>query len=260
MTRPIFAAVNIEKRYPGVRALAGVSVEVYEKEVMAVIGPNGAGKSTLFGVVSGQFKCDRGRVEYKGKDITGYSPWQTVRQGISRCFQIPRIFPNLRLWENVLIALLSRQRLSGAHAGLSGFMEPERLYAEKIAQVLAEVGLEEAREQFGHSISHGDKKRLELAMALVLSPDLLLLDEPTAGMSPSETKDTVELIKEISNRRGLTLLLTEHDMAVVFSLADRISVINKGELIASGVPQRIRNDPLVIETYLGTEDEDNFES
>ena len=235
------------------RALHDVTLDVAPGEVHAVIGPNGAGKSTLFGVISGGVRPTAGGVTFQGKDITGHPPERLVRQGMARVFQVPRILPELSVWENIMPAVLAADSIRRPLGPLDLFANRKGL-AERSAALLAELELLEQKQQKAAFLAHGDKKRLELAMALALDPVLLLLDEPTAGMSPEETRASVALLAEMKRRRGMTLVMTEHDMSVVFSLADRITVLNRGEVVITGTPDAIRQSERVAEVYLGKEE------
>ncbi len=232
--------------YGANRALDGVSLDVAAGELRAVIGPNGAGKSTLFAAIAGEVAPASGSVALDGVDITRWAPHRRVRYGIARAFQVSRIFPTLTVRENVLAAWLCREGkaqrwwravdgAAHAHAGVA----------------LDDVGLGALAERRGDSLSQGDRKRLEIAMALQLDARLLLLDEPTAGMSPKETSATVALVESLWHRRGLTILLTEHDMSVVFRLAQRLTVMHRGRVLCTGAPAEIRGRADVREIYLG---------
>jgi branched-chain amino acid transport system ATP-binding protein len=255
MPETVLEINNVTKHYQKFMALCGVSLSLAEGEVRALIGPNGAGKTTLFSVVSGENPMSRGRIIYRGKDISRRPAWQRVQMGIGRSFQVARVFLDMSVEESLYVSLQ-------AHAGwqhrfhlLQDFFTPPRYIREKTEVILDEIGLVGKGNTCVKTLSHGDKKRLELAMAMAQDPVVLLLDEPTAGMSPRETRETVNLIKKIHSNRRFTVFLTEHDMEVVFSLADNISVLSYGRLIASGKPEEIRADQSVQEAYLGKGDE-----
>lgn len=247
MSRLILEAIGVTKLYGTFRALDGVSLTADEGEIHAVIGPNGAGKTTLFAVISGELRQTAGRVRFDSQDVTRLPAWQRTRRGMVRSFQIVRIFPTFTVRENVHAAVLAGSGrtwvfyLDERRAG--GDAETERLLEESRLGPLAG--------QRASELSQGDRKRLEMAMALALDPRLLLLDEPTAGMSPAETFETVALIRELWRRHGCAILLTEHDMSVIFELATRITVLHQGRVLVSGEPDAIANDPRVLEVYLG---------
>ena len=247
---PILTVEKVTKRYPGVVALRDVTLAVPQGQVRAIIGPNGAGKSTLFGAITGETPPEEGKIHFQGRDITGMPAWQVVQLGISRAFQIAKIFPRLTVHENVLAAVLARDGVTPQ------FWKPITRYRQARAaadDLLAEVGLVQQHNRHAAILSQGDKKRLEIAMALALRPTLLLLDEPTAGMSVEETQGTVELVRTLWERHHMTVVLTEHDMSVVFALAEEITVFNRGSVLVSGEPAMVRNHPEVREVYLGQE-------
>ena len=237
---------HLVKDFGKLRATNDVSLEVNEKDIHAIIGPNGAGKSTYFNLITGYHRPDQGSVVFKGKDITGLPPFKRCRLGITRSFQITSLYPKLSAYESVLMGLM-------AHQGITlKFFSPAMKYCkEEVWQLLEDVGLADQAHIRGDSISHGDKKRLELAITLGTRPDLLLLDEPTCGMSPEETETTMKIIKKLVEEKGLTILFTEHDMSVVFGIARRISVLHQGTLIADGTPEEVRGNDVVQKVYLG---------
>ncbi|MBS4214971.1 ABC transporter ATP-binding protein [Neobacillus rhizophilus] len=242
---------GVYKDYPGVKVLKDVNLTITEGEIHAIIGPNGAGKSTLFGVMNGDLFAQKGTITFEGINMNGKGLDFAARNGVSRCFQVPNVYINLTVKENILIALMSKNKITRNKLSFKTFLAPVNAYEEKIKEVLEEVGLSGTENQLIYELSHGDKKRLELAMAITLEPTLLLLDEPTAGMSPEETSEAVKLIKKIHQTRNLTVVITEHDMSVVFSLAHRITVLDRGEIITTDVPEEIKKHPKVIEIYLG---------
>lgn len=244
---------DINKFYGAHQVLKNVSLAVDEGEGFAIIGPNGAGKTTLFKVLTGEIAPSSGAIRFAGTDVTALPAHQRIRMGFARTFQVARVFLELTSIENVVVAIEARLTNTGkpTRAGLGWRPLPSTM-AEALER-LAALGLADKRFVEARHLSHGDKKKLELALALSSEPAVLMLDEPTAGMSPAERRQTVELLRRIRATSRLTLMLTEHDMDVVFGLADRILVLNYGEIIAVGDPATVRADPTVSEIYLGHE-------
>jgi branched-chain amino acid transport system ATP-binding protein len=237
---------DVRKSFDGFVAVAGVSLHVERGQIAAIIGPNGAGKTTFFNLVTGHLKPDTGAVVLEGRDVTGLAPHDVCRLGMGRSFQRTNIFPRLTVYENVQAAFLSHRG-----RGRDLWSRVERLYREETEAVLASLGLLERAGEVSGFLSHGAQKQLELGIALASEPSLLLLDEPTAGMSATETHETIRLVERVAHERGLTLLFTEHDMEVVFSIAQRITVLHQGRVIAEGPPAAVRSDPEVRRVYLG---------
>ena len=213
---------------------------------MAVIGPNGAGKTTLFNLIAGQLKLDSGRVVFNEEDISKLPPHRICKKGIARSFQIANIFPRLTVFKNIQVAVLSQQKMSNRL-----FYPASRLAVKETDFILESVGLSDKAAHIAGSLSHGDKRVLEIAIALGAEPQLLILDEPTAGMSPEETRTTMALIRHLAQSRGLTFLFCEHDMEVVFTVAQSIMVMRQGETIIQGAPLEVKANVQVQEAYLG---------
>jgi branched-chain amino acid transport system ATP-binding protein len=239
---------GLKKSFDDFLAVNGANLTVGQGEIVAVIGPNGAGKTTLFNLITGALKRDRGRIIFKGEEISELPPYDICKKGISRSYQIVNIFPRLTVFENVQVAVLSYQRRSS-----NLFRPAQSLAVKETRSILESMGLSGKEKSIAGSLSHGDQKILEIAIALGNEPELLILDEPTAGMSPEETQATMELVKRLGNQRGLTILFCEHDMDIVFSIAQSIMVMGHGQTIVQGTPEAIRSNKEVQEAYLGGE-------
>jgi branched-chain amino acid transport system ATP-binding protein len=242
---------DLRKSFGGVSAVAGVSLTLARGEIRALIGPNGAGKSTLFNILAGQLRADAGVVEFCGRPLTGLPPHAIARLGVGRTFQITATFASLTALENVQVARLSRRRRTAAL-----WTPADRVEVEPARALLAEVGLAEHAGRPAGVLPYGDLKKLELAIALAGEPALLLLDEPTAGMAVAERGALMALAVSIARERRLTVLFTEHDMDVVFAVADRIVVLHEGRVIAEGSPAAVREDRQVQAVYLGEDEAD----
>jgi branched-chain amino acid transport system ATP-binding protein len=237
---------KIHKSFDDFKAVNGADLTVEKGKLVAVIGPNGAGKTTLFNLITGQLKADQGKVIFNEEDISSFPPYKICKRGIARSFQIANIFPRLTVFRNVQVSVLSQQ---GKSKKL--FFPAEKLAVEETNSILESVGLSDRAGNIAGSLAHGDQRALEIAIALGNRPELLILDEPTAGMSPEETAATIELIKRLADSRELTILFCEHDMEVVFNAAQSIMVLHQGLTIIQGRPDQVRNSSQVQECYLG---------
>lgn len=246
----ILEVKGVNKRFGGLQALGDVNLSVRENTVHAIIGPNGAGKSTLLNCLVGKLMPDTGSVMFDGQSVLGRKPYQINQMGISRVFQTPEIFGDLTVLENVMIpCFATRDGAFRMHAIESVF--GEKAMMQKALTMLEDVNMAEKQHMHAASLSRGDKRRLEMAMCLVQDPKLLLLDEPTAGMARADTNNTIDLLKEIKSKRDITMCIIEHDMHVVFSLADRITVLAQGTPLVEDAPENIKGNPKVREAYLG---------
>ncbi len=242
----VLAVRDLAKSYGGVHAVRGVTFDVAAGELVALIGPNGAGKTTTFNLLNGQIKPDAGRVTLDGRDVTGLQPRALWRMGVGRTFQIAATFPSMTVAENVGVALMSQARSFGFFR--RGLDEARRGAAE----LLQLIGMQSQAARSCGELAYGDVKRLELAIALANRPRLLLMDEPCAGMAPSERNELMQLAARMAKERDTAVLFTEHDMDVVFGHATRVLVMNRGRLIASGSPAEVRANPEVRRVYLGS--------
>jgi branched-chain amino acid transport system ATP-binding protein len=237
---------NLHKDFSGLKVLTGINLSIEQGERHSIIGPNGAGKSTLFNIITGKYRPSTGRIFFDGEDITGLSPFRISRRGLARSFQIINIFPMMNVYQNVRNAILSKQKI-----WLNTFLRLETMdrIDQETLHVLESLGLIGIKDVLAGELSYGQQRALEIGIALATDPKLILLDEPTAGMTKEETKETVALIQNAT--KGKTLVIIEHDMDVVFSIAHRITVLYYGEILASGTPDEIRNSEKVKEAYLG---------
>ncbi|WP_321911174.1 ABC transporter ATP-binding protein [Paraburkholderia sp. J11-2] len=262
----LFDVRNVTRRFDGLTAVAGVSFSIARGECVSVIGPNGAGKSTLFNLLAGADMPNEGVIRFEGEDVTGYAPEQLAARGLARTFQHGRVYGNLSVLDNVLMG--AHARLDAARKGLPvagavvellrALFQPPAVRREEAAlraeahAVIARFGerLAPRVDQPAHSLSYANRRRVEIARALMLGPRILLLDEPTAGMNESETAEMLALLLDLK-REGLTILLIEHKLELVMTLSDRVLVLDEGRVIAAGAPHEVRHDPAVIEAYLG---------
>jgi branched-chain amino acid transport system ATP-binding protein len=243
---PVIRTELLTMRFGGLTALNQINFEVKRGEIRAIIGPNGAGKSTFFNCLTGVLRPTSGRILFRGEDITGLPPNLISQKGIARSYQITNILPNATTLENVRIAVQSRHHAWSMLTHHSAFKD----ILEKTDAVLESVGLRGKEDELAANLSHGEQRNLEIGIALATEPELLCLDEPTAGMSTAETHDTMELVRSIA--KNLTILIVEHDMQVVMELAQRITVLHYGEVLAEGTPAEIQQNPRVLEVYLKT--------
>ena len=241
----ILETKSLKKQFGALRAINGIDFKLEKGELRAIIGPNGAGKSTFFNLLTGVIPPSGGDIFFQGQKITGLRPEEVSQKGIARSYQITNIFLNLSAYENVRIAAQSRQKSFDPFRHYSMLKEVDR----QARTILDELQISPDQEKMASALSHGEQRRLEIAIGLATQPSLLLLDEPTAGMSPTETDEIIALVKKIS--KGLTIVIVEHDMKVVMQLAQKISVLYYGEILAEGTPEEIRNNERVLEVYLG---------
>jgi branched-chain amino acid transport system ATP-binding protein len=253
MSTDVLSATGLYKSYGSIAVLKDVSIRMKKGETHAVIGPNGAGKTTLFMTLSGEILPDAGSIVINGRHVESLDGYQRVRLGVGRTFQVARVFGEETVLANMIVAVEARRRQAGLLPLWSLRIRPCAEVVEEALDALRQMGLDGKRDQTAGVLAYGDRKRLELAMSLVLQPQLLMLDEPMAGMSASDRMAAVETIRSVARQSGISVLLTEHDMGVVFTLADHITVLNYGEIIASGPPAEVRASAKVREVYLGHE-------
>jgi branched-chain amino acid transport system ATP-binding protein len=244
---PALELVDVYKSFGRTQIIRGVSLRIEAGVRHAIIGPNGAGKSTLYNLITGKHPVSEGRIRLKGEDITGRRPYEISRRGLSRSFQVTNIFPRLSVYENIRCGVLWSR---GYRYSFWHFVDRLRDVRERTETVLEQIGLASRRHIPAGVLSYAEQRALEIGIALAGDPDVILLDEPTSGMSRSETEQAVELIRQVT--AGKTLVIVEHDMSVVFTVADRIAVLVYGEIIADDTPERIRASAAVQEAYLGT--------
>lgn len=257
MSQAILTISNLTKRFGGNTAVSAINLEVMAKETIAIIGPNGAGKTTFYNMVSGRMLPSEGKIILDNKDITGLPPHKISRLGVSRSFQINNIFPEMTVQENVEVVLSAYHGHSRRLFNIASRNTPVQKEARELLERLSILDLAGRRAEV---ISYGDKRLLEIAMVLATRPKLVLLDEPTAGMTPDETRRTTALIRKLAESGDYTFLITEHDMDVVFNLADRILVMHRGEKLFAGTPEEVKNNPDVRTAYLGEEEDEEQEA
>jgi len=248
---PILHVRNVFKNYGDLCVLQNVSLDVTLGTTHAVIGPNGAGKTTLFKVLSGEVLADKGAVHFEGRDVSRMPGHARVRNGMGRTFQVARVFGEDSVLDNMAVAIESRERAKTTNPLRALAVSRPQAMLDECQSILAQVGLDARVHERAGVLAYGERKRLELAMTLALKPRMLLLDEPMAGMSPGDRAAAVELLARIAREMSMSILLTEHDMNVVFALADCVTVLHYGKVIASGSPGEVKGSPLVREVYLG---------
>lgn len=248
MTDTILETRALTKRFDGFTAVAGVNLAVERGSIHAVIGPNGAGKTTFFRLLTGLHRPTSGTVLFAGDEITGRKPHEVARAGLTQSFQITNVFPRMTVLESLQTAIVARRRRS---SDFFSFFHCD--ISDEARSLLAQVGLDHVASEEAATLSHGDQRVLEVTLALATEPQLLLLDEPTAGMSPWESERMVELIVTLARTHGLTVVLSEHDMEVVFGISQRVTVLHQGIVVADGAPPEVRGDEQVIAVYLGSE-------
>jgi len=246
----ILETKDLKKVFGGLQAVNGVSIAIEKGELSSIIGPNGAGKTTLFNLITGYLSPDTGKIFFKGENIFGLPHYKIVRKGIGRSFQRTSIYPSLTVFENIRAAVLYHQKKNFKFFTPSNTLEEVN---EATFQVLESLNLRDKADLVSGTLAHGDQKLLDIGIALALEPDLLLLDEPTAGMSPEERWKTVAMIQQLWQSRTMTVVFIEHDMDMVFSISQKIRVLHYGEIIAEGRPEEISTNRAVIEAYLGEE-------
>lgn len=248
---PILALEDVSKSFGGVMAVDSCSFDVPPGSITGLIGPNGAGKTTTFNLIAGVFRPDTGSIRYRGDGVVGATPDQVARMGLVRTFQIPRVFARMTVWENLMFAAPEQADESVWQALVPRIWRAqERALSKRARGVLDFIGLDHLRDEYAGNLSGGQRKLLELARVLMMDPQLILLDEPMAGVNPTLARSLIDRIQEL-NERGITFLIIEHDIDMIMNLCDHIVVMHHGRRLAAGDPETVRNDPRVLDAYLG---------
>lgn len=250
MSEPILRVEHLNRFFGALHATKDVSFTVPEGQIRAIIGPNGAGKSTLMDLITNRTKPSSGKVYFRGEDITGMAPNKIVHKGMTKCFQISKLFNKLTVYENVQIARIEMNKKT-----FNVLPRKDTYLKQEVVEYLSLVGLQDKLGETAEFLSYGDQRRLDIAIALAMDPKLLILDEPAAGVAREEAYTLMQLIRDLAAKRNMTIIFIEHDMDIVFNYADEISVLRDGELIATGTPEEIKSNAFVQEAYLGGEGE-----
>ncbi len=252
---PLLQTTNVVKRFGGLVAVNKISFSLEQGRIASIIGPNGAGKTTFFNSLTGIYQPEEGQITFNGRPLMGLRPDQVSARGISRTFQNIRLFGSMTVLENIMVGMHTQLKQSGIDAlfRTKMFYKEENEAEKRASEIMEYVGLKNTGNELARNLPYGGQRRIEIGRALAANPTLLLLDEPTAGMNPNETEEAIRLFRRIRDEKGITILLIEHDMRVVMGISEHISVMDYGEKIAEGTPYEIRNNPRVIEAYLGRE-------